>query len=165
MRHPGTYLGLPMPDPTSSESGKGTRGSPAPTLGLTGSGSRLRALQCDCSTMVCSPSGEHHPLVSRRVTAPLLRSVATPVASLARVETEAGKEMNEARVCGEPAARRFCSRKNRSPPSIADGRLTAFWAELGPGGRRVSRPRPSLRSKNSTRAGTGRLWFSGPVSV
>jgi hypothetical protein len=91
MRHPETYLGLPMPDPISSESGKGTRGSPAPTLGFTGSGSRIRVSQRDCSTTACSPSGE-------RATAPL-----------ARVETEAGKETNEARACEEPAARPFCS--------------------------------------------------------
>jgi hypothetical protein len=99
MWHPGTYLGLPMPDSTLSESGKGTRGSPAPTLGLTGSGSRLRASQRDCSTMARSPSGERRPPVSRRATVPLHRQVATPAASLARsvarVEMEAEMETNE----------------------------------------------------------------------
>jgi hypothetical protein len=112
MRHPGTYLGLPMPDPTSSEFGKGTRGSPAPTLGLTGSGSRLRASQRDCSTTVHSPSSERHPPVSRRATAPLLWSVATPVASLGRSGGDGGRDGDEwTRVCRQTAARRFCSRQ------------------------------------------------------
>jgi hypothetical protein len=72
-----------MPDPTSSESEKGTQGSPAATIGLTGSGSRIRTSQCDCSTMARSPSGERRPSVSRRVMAPLLRPVASLAASLA----------------------------------------------------------------------------------
>jgi hypothetical protein len=50
MRHPGTYLGLPSSDPTLSEFGKGTHRSLASTLGLIGSGSRLRASLCDRST-------------------------------------------------------------------------------------------------------------------
>jgi hypothetical protein len=108
---PGTYLGLPIPDLTSSESGKGTRGSPAPTLGLTGSGSRIRASQRDCSTTARSPSGERRPPASRRAMAPLLRPVATPAASLARVKTEVGKETNELGFAGKSAARRFCSRR------------------------------------------------------
>jgi hypothetical protein len=84
VQHRGTYLGLPMPDLTSSESGKGTRGSSAPTLGLTGLGSRLRASQRDCSTTAPSPSGERRPPTSRRTTAPLLQPVAAPAASHAR---------------------------------------------------------------------------------
>jgi hypothetical protein len=102
IRHPRTYLGLPMLDPTSSESGKGTRGSLAPTLGLTGLGSRLRVSQCDCSTTARLPSGERRPPTSRRATTPLLR----PAASLARVEIEAGKQMTLG-FCGEPATRCF----------------------------------------------------------
>jgi hypothetical protein len=57
---PETYLGMPMPDPTSLESEKGTRGSLAPTLGLTGSGSRIRASQCDSSSW--SPHRPPHSL-------------------------------------------------------------------------------------------------------
>jgi hypothetical protein len=91
MRHPGTYLGLLMPDLTSSVSGKGTRSSPAPTLGLTGSGSRLRASQRDCLTTARSPSGERRPSVSRRATAPLLQPVAAPAASLARSGGDRGE--------------------------------------------------------------------------
>jgi hypothetical protein len=83
-----------MPDPTSSESGKGTRGLPAPTLGLTGSGSRIRASQRDCS-------GERRPPASRRATVPLLRLVAMLAASLARVEMEAGEETNELGFAGK----------------------------------------------------------------
>jgi hypothetical protein len=98
MRHPGTYLGLAMPDPTLSEFRKGTRGSPTPTLELIGSGSRLRASQRDCSTMARSPSGERRPLMSRRATTPLLRPVATPAASLARSGGDSGRETNDARV-------------------------------------------------------------------
>jgi hypothetical protein len=115
MRHPETNLGLPMPDLTTSESGKGTRGSPAPTLGLTGSGSRIRASQRDCLTMARSPLGERRPPVSRHATAPLLRPVATPATSLAhslaRVEMEAEEETNELGFAGKLAARRFCSRR------------------------------------------------------
>jgi hypothetical protein len=111
MRHLRTYLGLPMPDPTSSEFEKGTWGSPAPTLGLTGSGSRIRASQHDCLMMARSPSGKLRPPTSRCATALLLRPVATSVASLARVETEAGKETNELGFAGKSAARWFCSRR------------------------------------------------------
>jgi hypothetical protein len=147
MRHPETYLGLPMPDPTSSESGKGTWGSPAPTLGLIGSGSRLRASQHDCSTTTRSLSGERRPPASRHATAPLLRSIATPTASLARslarVETEAGKQMTLG-FCGEPAAQHFWCAKSHVWPSIADGRHAAFWAGWCPVGRWDMRPRPSL---------------------
>jgi hypothetical protein len=111
MRHPGTYLGLPMSDLTSSESVKGTRGSPAPTLGLTGSSSQIRASQHDCSTMAHSPSGERRQPMSRHATTPLLRPVTTPVASLAQVETEAGKETNELGFAGKRPLAGFCSRR------------------------------------------------------
>jgi hypothetical protein len=132
--------------PSTSEFGKGTRGLPASTLGLTGSGSQLRASQCNCSTMALSPSGERRPLASRRATMPLLQPVAALAASLARSAGDRGrgKETNGARVCGEPAARRFCYSEDRSPPLISDGRLTTCWARFGPGGRRESRPRPLL---------------------
>jgi hypothetical protein len=133
MRHPGTNLGLLMPDLTTSESGKGTRGSPAPTLGLTGSGSRIRASQRDCSTMACSPSGERRPPVSRHATAPLLRPVATPAASLthslARVETEAGEETNELGFAGKLAARRFCSRQESRVTIHRRWTAHNVWAE------------------------------------
>jgi hypothetical protein len=94
---PETYLGLPSPDPTSSESGKGIRGLPTPTLGLISSGSRLRVSQRDCSMTARSPSGERHPSVSRRAMAPLLRSVsARPPRSLARSGGDrGGEEENE----------------------------------------------------------------------
>jgi hypothetical protein len=122
MRHPGTYLGLSMLDLTSSEFGKGTRGSPAPTLGLIGSGSRLRASQRDCLTMVRSP-------VSRRATAPLLRPVATSAASLVRSgEDGGGERMKWLGLWGKCAAQRFCSAETRTRPSIQDGRRTTFWA-------------------------------------
>jgi hypothetical protein len=119
MRHPRSYLGLPMPDPTSSEFGKETRGSPVPTLGLTGSSSRIRASQRDYSTTVGSPSGERRPPVSRRATAPLLWPVATPATSLARVETEAEEEMKLG-FSGERPAPRFCCRESYAQPSISD---------------------------------------------
>jgi hypothetical protein len=86
-----------MSDPTSSKSGKGTRGLPAPTLGLTDSGSQIRAAQRDCST-----------------TAPLLRPVATPAASLARVETEAGKETNELGFAGKRPLDGFVHAESRA---------------------------------------------------
>jgi hypothetical protein len=112
MRHPRTYLGLPMPDPTSSESEKGTRGSPAPTLRLTGSGSRLRASQRDCLTTVRSPSGS---IARRRADAQRRhssgRSPCRPSRSLARVETEARMETNELGFAGETVTRWFCSRQ------------------------------------------------------
>jgi hypothetical protein len=73
-----------------------------------------------------------------------------------------GRKQNGARVCGEPAAGRFCSHENRSPPSIADERLTTFWAECGPGGRWVSRPRPSLRFEFSRRLERVVFWLFGP---
>jgi hypothetical protein len=116
-----------MPNPTSSESGKGTRGAPAPTLGLTGSGSRIRASQHDCSTVARSPSGERHPPAGRRATAPLPRPVAPPadslVGSLARVETEAGKETNELGFVGKSVAQRFLftARVARDRPSQMNG--------------------------------------------
>jgi hypothetical protein len=165
MRHPGTYLGLPMPDPTLSEPGKGTWGLPVPTLGLIGSGSRIRASQCDCSTMVRSPLGERRLSASRRVTAPLLRLVATPAASLAWVESEAGEETNELGFAGKRPLGGFVHGESRAWPSIADGRLTAFWVEWGPVVWWNSQPRPSLHSGISMRAGLGRLRFSRPVTV
>jgi hypothetical protein len=129
MRHPGTYLGLPMPDPTSSESGKGTRGSLTPTLGLTDTGSRLRASQRDCSTMARSPSGERRLPTSRRATTPLLRPVATPAASLARSGEDGGKErMKWLGLRGNCVAQRFCSAETHARPSIQDGRRATFWA-------------------------------------
>jgi hypothetical protein len=76
------------------ESGKGTRGSPASTLGLTGSGSRIRVSQCGCSTTARSPLSECRPSASRRATAPLLRSAATPAALLARSGGDGGGEEN-----------------------------------------------------------------------
>jgi hypothetical protein len=72
-----------------------------PTLGLIGSGSRIRASQHDCSTTARSPLGERRPPVSRRATASLLQPVATLVASLARVETEAREETNELGFAGK----------------------------------------------------------------
>jgi hypothetical protein len=50
--------------------------------------------------MARSPSSERRPPVSRRATAPLLWPVGASATSLARVETEAGKEENGARVHG-----------------------------------------------------------------
>jgi hypothetical protein len=85
---------MSSPDLTSSESEKGARGSPASTLGLNGSGSRIRVSQRGCSTTARSPSGERRPSVSRRVTAPLLRPVATPTASLTRSGGDGGGEEN-----------------------------------------------------------------------
>jgi hypothetical protein len=73
------------------------------TLGLTGLGSRLRALQHDCSTTARSPSGEHHPPMSRRAMAPLLRSVGTSDGSLARSfgwRQRRGRKKNDTRVRG-----------------------------------------------------------------
>jgi hypothetical protein len=124
MRHPGTYLGLPMPDPTSSEFGKGTRGSSAPTLGLTDSGSRLRASQRDCSTTVHSPSSERHPPVSRRAMAPLLWLVATPVASLGRSSGDGGRDgENELGFAGKRPLGGFVHGKSRAWAHSVLGRM------------------------------------------
>jgi hypothetical protein len=103
-----------MPDPTSSESEKGTRGSPAPTLGLTGSGSRLRASQRDCSTTARSPSGERRPPASKRATVPLLRSAASLFRSVARVEMEAGMETNELGFAGKRPLDSFVHGESRA---------------------------------------------------
>jgi hypothetical protein len=83
------------------------------TLGLTGSSPRVRASQRGCSTTARSPSGERRPSASRRVMAPLLRPVATSATSLALLarslgwRRRRGRTQNDARVCGEPAARWF----------------------------------------------------------
>jgi hypothetical protein len=67
-----------------------------PTLGLIGSGSRLRASQRDCSMMARSPLGERRPPMSRRMTTPLLRSVGASATSLARSGGHRdGEEENE----------------------------------------------------------------------
>jgi hypothetical protein len=88
-----------------------------PTLGLTGSGSRIRVSQRDCSTTTHSPSGERHPPASRRA------NVGRLARSLARVEMEAGKETNEARVLwgtGRSVVL-FTERVARDRPSQMDG--------------------------------------------
>jgi hypothetical protein len=142
---PGTYLGMSMPDLTSLESEKRTWGSPAPTLGLTGSGSRIRASQCDCTMTARSPSGSvarWRADAWRRLSSG--RSPHRSPCSLARVETEAAEKTNELGFCGETTARWFCSHENSVWPSISDGRLTSFWALFSPGGRWLCRLRPSL---------------------
>jgi hypothetical protein len=130
IRGSGLTWAKPSPDLTSSESGKETRGSPASTLGLTGSSSRIRASQRGCSMTARSPSGERRPSASRRVTTPLLRPVATPAAVLTRSLGRSGgdgggEETRWLGLRGNRAVRRFCSSENRSPPSIADEQLTA----------------------------------------
>jgi hypothetical protein len=138
---------LPSPDPTSSESRKGTQGSSAPTLGLTGSGSRFRASQCNCSTMVLSPSGER---ARRRVDAQRRRSSSRsarrPPRSLARSggEERRGETKMKQGFLEGAVAPRFCCRETRARPLISDGWLTTCWARFSLGGQRESRPRPLL---------------------
>jgi hypothetical protein len=127
------------------------RCSPASTLGLIDSGSRLRASPRVRSMTTRSPSGERRPPTSKCTTVPLLRSVGMPATSHSRslIFTSGGEWGEEKRMAlgfaGERFLHWFCSRQERAWQSIAVGWLAAFWAESGPGGWRVSWPWPSLR--------------------
>jgi hypothetical protein len=126
------------------------RCSPASTLGLIDSGSRLRASPRVRSMTTRSPSGERRPPTSKCTTVPLLRSVGMPATSHSRslIFTSGGEREEEKRMVlgfvGERFLHWFCSHYERAWPSITDLRLVAFWAESGLGGWRVSWPQPSL---------------------
>jgi hypothetical protein len=144
---------------TSSESGKGTQSSPVPTLGLTGSGSQLRASQRDYSMTARSPSGERRPSANRRTTTPLLQPVAAPATSLARSGAFRGGERkgNEmrARVWSSAVSHRFVRSiltENRTIEINGCCHFGLFLAQVG-----VGIAGPSLRRSNLRAVG----WVTG----
>jgi hypothetical protein len=155
MRHPIIYLVPSSPDPTLSESGKGTCRSLVSTLGLTGSGSRLRASPLDRSTMACSPSGERRPPVSRHVTTPPpLAGWRAGYLTLAHFWVRTKAERGEMALGFQKLTTHgFCCYEISAWPFILDERSTMLWAGFSTGGQANLRPRPSLHSENSTRDG------------
>jgi hypothetical protein len=120
------------------------------TLGLTGSWSRLRALPRDSSTTMRSLSSECLSPASSHTTALPLQADRPPLSCTRSVSGgDRGKEGKMARVTWEPLRAGFVHAR------IAHHRPSPLWAELGPGGRVKSRPRPSPYSENSVRAGPG----------
>jgi hypothetical protein len=82
--------------------------------------------------------------------------------SLAFGQNRGGEKRNELGFSWSGRAASFCCHEICSPPFDQIGWLRVFWARCGPGGQRVSWPRPSLHSGNSARAGAGRFRFFGP---
>jgi hypothetical protein len=109
-----------------------TRPLPAPTLGLTGSGSRLRAPPHDGSMTARSPSGKRRPPVSSHTAAPPLPANRRADHRSHSLDFGGEERRGETEMMlgfrGGAVVPRFCSHERCAPPFITDGRSATFWA-------------------------------------